>query len=162
MDSLIGIDVYPDGLETTIDTLNQNKQYALAYHKCELVLIEWANGIEWFDDNGWYKEDGVDNLERLGLRKERSKEKGKAPERSAKKPSLRLMDLFSVAAYYTGNYQRAFHIQYKLLNSSYTNDDHTFNRMKYNIQFSIDKIKTRLNFYPEDIVDQLQSSENGT
>lgn len=164
MDTLIGIDVYPEGLEDEVDKLNQNRQYAVSYHKCELVLIEWANGIEWFDDNGWYKEDGVDNLERLGLKK-KSKGKGKAPEsseRKAKKPSLRLMDLFSVAAFYTGNFHRAFHIQYKLLNSVYTNDEHTLNRMKFNIQFSIDKIKTRLDFYPEDVIDRLKARGNGT
>lgn len=136
---------YPEGTEAEIDLLNQRGQYSLSYHKCELILIEWSDGIEWFDDNRWYKDENV-------------KGKGKLAE-GKKRPSLRLMDLFSIAAYYTGNFHRAYHIQHKLLNSSYTDEASNMDRIKNNIHFSIEKIKTRLNFFPQDIIHKLNDPE---
>jgi len=163
MSKLLKIEnLYHENTEAEIDQLNQKGQYPVAYHKCELILIEWADGIEWFNDNKWYKDD-VDKLESedtlidMNL-KGKDKGKGKLIE-DKKKPSLRLMDLFSVAAYYTNNFYRAFHIQYKLLNSSYTNELSNMDRLKSNIHFSIDKIKDRLDFFPQDIILKLNNPE---
>ncbi len=155
-------------IEAELDMLNRRGQYATSYHKCELILIEWANGIEWYDDNKWYKEDSViadleklpyfedDTLQELWLAK-KSKDKEEKDEK--KKPSLRLMDLFSVAAYYTGNTKRAWYIQYRLLNSSFTDNTFNMERIKGNIHFSIEKIKKHLSFYPEDIIEKLQNKD---
>ena len=159
MSKLLKIEnLYHENTEAEIDQLNQKGQYPVAYHKCELILIEWADGIEWFNDNKWYKDD-VDKLESEDTLIDMNlKGKGKLIE-DKKKPSLRLMDLFSVAAYYTNNFYRAFHIQYKLLNSSYTNELSNMDRLKSNIHFSIDKIKDRLDFFPQDIILKLNNPE---
>lgn len=119
--------------EAEIAHLNNIGNYHIAYHKCELFLIYHANGIEWHDDNKWWKE----------------------VESEKKRPSLYLMFLFSVAAYYTGNVHRAYRLQQKLLNTSFTDDEDAFLRLKSNISYSIEKIKGRLSFYPEDIIYKL-------
>lgn len=160
MDNIIGVEnLYPDNLEEELNDLQTKGIHPAVYHKCELILIDWSNGIEWYDDNGWYKEDKEDDVEDAMSLLDLSKiDKGKSEmveKNKKKKPSLRLMDLFSVSAFYTKNFKRAFYLQYRVLNSKFTDDENNMTRIKYNIQFSIDEIKSSLDFYPEDIIEQL-------
>lgn len=163
--------LYPEGYEKMLNELNNQGKYTEVYRKCELILIEWADGKEWFCDNYWYKteeETGVQELtgtdELLDSISNKSKEdKPLRPweKRDKKKPSLELMDIFSVASYWTNNFARSFYISYKLLNSRYTDNPKIFDRFMRNIIYSIkkDKVKNKMLFYPVDVVMMLNNKD---
>lgn len=130
-----------DFVVSEVDKLNQQGKYAESYQLCEMVLIDWGNLIEWFDDNKWYLDEN----------------QGKP-----RCPSFRLMDLFAIAAYYTGNYKRAFYISYKLHKSSFMNNPQDFGRLRRNMVFSIEKVKEMLDFYPQDIIERLVNRKSSS
>lgn len=138
--------------EAEITKLNDMGLYVQSYHRCELFLIYHANGIEWHDDNGWWKvKDSIESEDK----------KSSTDVENKRRPSLYLMFLFSVASFYTGNHHRAYYFQYRLLNSPFTDDEDVCYRVKSNMHFSIEKIKSRLSFYPEDIISDIMERHKG-
>lgn len=148
------------------DLCLKNK-YSEAYAKAELAYIEFSSYNEWFCDNFWYKngyiirkqtveslpEEQKINIEGVVVRKRKTKRPNQIPiaEQKIFFP-LVLIDRFAISSFYVGNYHRSYYLCYKLLKTNFCDNIENLNNVKNNLSYCIDKIKERLNFFPEDII----------